>query len=232
MHPTQLPAHVVDRVVFRRGRLHGFEAIEPRKTALVVVDMQNVFCAKGAAVEVPAAREIVGNINRLARATRAAGGVVVWIQMGVARWEDWALVLDNLLSPATAERTFEQIKPGSEGHALWPEMETDSADLFVAKNRYSAFLPSASELTKELRALGIDTAVIVGTLTNVCCESSARDAAMQDFKTFMVSDANAARTDEEHMATLVNFIQTFGDVRSTDEMIAMLQAAQPSARRA
>ena len=48
----------------------------------------------------------------------------------------------------------------------------------------------------------------------------------------MVSDANAARTDEEHMATLVNFIQTFGDVRSTDEMIAMLQAAQSSARRA
>jgi len=141
-------------------------------------------------------------------------------------------VLDNLLSPAVAQRTFEQIKPGSEGHALWPKMETDPADLFVAKNRYSVFLPSASELTKELRALGIDTAVIVGTLTNVCCESSARDAAMQDFKTFMVSDANAARTDEEHMATLVNFIQTFGDVRSTDEMIAMLQAAQPSARRA
>jgi ureidoacrylate peracid hydrolase len=48
----------------------------------------------------------------------------------------------------------------------------------------------------------------------------------------MVSDGNAARTDEEHMATLINFIQTFGDVRSTDEMIAMLQAAQPSARRA
>ena len=87
-------------------------------------------------------------------------------------------------------------------------------------------------MTKELRALGVDTAIIVGTLTNVCCESSARDAAMQDFKTFMVSDGNAARTDEEHMATLINFIQTFGDVRSTDEMIAMLQAAQPSARRA
>ena len=109
MHPPQLPAHVVDRVVFRRGRLHGFESIEPRKTALVVVDMQNVFCAKGAAVEVPAAREIVSNINRLARATRASGGVVVWIQMAVARWEDWALVLDNLLSPAVAERTFDAV---------------------------------------------------------------------------------------------------------------------------
>ena len=103
-------------------------------------------------------------------------------------------------------------------------METDPADLFVAKNRYSAFLPSASELTKELRALGIDTAIIVGTLTNVCCESSARDAAMQDFKTTIVSDANAARSDAEHLATLVTFIQSFGDVRTTDEVIALLRA--------
>ena len=85
----------------------------------------------------------------------------------------------------SVKRTFEQIKPGSEGHALWPEMETDPADLFVAKNRYSAFLPSASELTKALRGRNIDSVIIVGTLTNVCCESSARDAAMQDFKTFL-----------------------------------------------
>jgi ureidoacrylate peracid hydrolase len=232
MHPTELPAHVIDRIVFRRGRLHGFESIASHKTALVVVDMQNVFCAKGAAVEVAAAREIVPNINRLARATRAAGGLVVWVQMAIARWEDWALVLDNLLSPAVAERTFAQIKPGSEGHALWPEIEPDPGDLFIAKNRYSAFLPSASNLTQELRRRGIDTVIITGTLTNVCCESSARDAAMQDFKTFMVSDANAARTDEEHLGTLINFIQTFGDVRSTDEIIGLLQAAQPAARRA
>jgi ureidoacrylate peracid hydrolase len=232
MHPTELPAHVIDRIVFRRGRLHGFESIEPHKTALVVIDMQNVFCAKGAAVEVATAREIVPNINRLARATRAAGGTVVWVQMAIARWEDWALVLDNLLSRAIAERTFAQIQPGSEGHALWPEMDAATGDLFIGKNRYSAFLPTASNLGGELRARGIDTVVVVGTLTNVCCESSARDAAMLDFKTFMVSDANAARTDEEHMATLVNFIQTFGDVRSTDEMISMLAAAQPTVKRA
>lgn len=232
MHPTELPAHVIDRIVFRRGRLHGFEAVDPRKTALVVIDMQNVFCAKGAAVEVATAREIVPDINRLARATRTAGGTVVWVQMAIAHWEDWALVLDNLLSPAVAERTFAQIQPGSNGHALWPEMEPAEGDLFVAKNRYSAFLPTASNLGNELRERGIDTVIIVGTLTNVCCESSARDAAMLDFRTFMISDANAARSDEEHMATLVNFIQTFRDVRSTDEMISMLAAAQPTAKRA
>ena len=68
--------------------------------------------------------------------------------------------------------------------------------------------------------------LITGTLTNVCCESSARDAAMMDFKTIMVSDANAALTDEAHNMTLTNFIQTFGDVRTTDEVIGMLNAGR------
>jgi len=233
MHPTQLPSHVIDRIVFRRGRLHGFERVDSARTALVVIDMQNVFCAEGAAVEVTTAREIVPNINRLAQATRAVGGLVVWVQMTVAKREEWALVLDNLLSPSQAERVLDGIKPGSEGQKLWPAVETHASDLIITKNRFSAFLPSSSNITQELRQRGIESVIIVGTLTNVCCESSARDAAMQDFKTFMISDANAARTDEEHLGTLVNFIQTFGDVRWTDEMIFMLETgAQKLAKRA
>src|SRR5262245_58690226 len=146
MHPTQLPTHVIDRIMFRRGRLHGFERIDTARTALVVIDMQNVFCAEGAAVEVATAREIVPNINRLAQATRAAGGLVVWVQMTVAKREEWTLVLDNLLTPAQAERVLDSIKPGSEGHALWPAMETGAFDLTIYKNRYSAFLPSSSAI--------------------------------------------------------------------------------------
>jgi nicotinamidase-related amidase len=75
-----------------------------------------------------------------------------------------------------------------------------------------------------LKSRGIDTVLIGGTLTNVCSEASARDAAMQDFKTTIVSDANAARSDGEHLATLITFIQSFGDVRRTDELIALLNA--------
>jgi ureidoacrylate peracid hydrolase len=231
MHPSELPAHVIDRIVFRRGRLHGFEHVDPKKTALVVVDMQNVFCAEGAAVEVTTAREIVPNINRLARATRAAGGIVAWVQMTVPEWKDWALVLDNLIAPALAERTLASIKPGSEGHALWPKMEPAEGDLYVQKNRFSAFLPSSSNIAETLRARGIEYVIITGTLTNVCCESSARDAAMMDFKTFMVSDANAAITDEAHLATLSSFIGSFGDVRSTGEMVSMLETGAKKARK-
>ena len=65
--------------------------------------------------------------------------------------------------------------------------------------------------------------LIVGTVTNVCCESSARDAMMLNFKTVMVSDGNSARSDAEHTATLAAFYAVFGDVMDTDMTIACLR---------
>jgi ureidoacrylate peracid hydrolase len=223
MHPFRLPQHIVDRVVERRGRLNVIDGLDPKRTALVVIDMQNAFCAPGAAVEVPVAREIVPSINRLAQAARDAGSTVVWIQMTLSERASWPVFLDNLAQDRM-EKILDELRPGSEGHKLWPELQTATGDLRIAKNRFSAFLPSASELTGILSTRGIDTAIIVGTLTNVCCESSARDAVMLDFKTILVSDANAARSDEEHMATLVTFIQSFGDVRTTDEVIGLYRS--------
>jgi ureidoacrylate peracid hydrolase len=221
MHPFHLPQHIVDRVMERRGRVNVIDRLDPRRTALIVIDMQNAFCAPGAAVEVPMARAIVPNINRLARAARDAGSTVVWVQMTIPDRASWPVFLDSMVAPDRAERILEELRPGSSGHKLWPEMQSAAADLIVTKNRFSAFLPSACELPAILTAKGIDTAVIVGTLTNVCCESSARDAVMLNFKTILVSDANAARSDEEHLATLITFIQSFGDVRTTDEVIAL-----------
>ena len=76
----------------------------------------------------------------------------------------------------------------------------------MSKRRFSAFVQGASDLPQRLcGAQGYDTVLITGTVTNVCCESSARDAMMLNFKTVMVSDANAAVTDEEHNATLSTF---------------------------
>jgi len=84
-----------------------------------------------------------------------------------------------------------------------------------------------------LKARGIDTLIIVGTATNVCCESTARDGMMLNYKVFFVSDANACRTDEEHNATLAILLIMFADVRSTDEMIELLQQhAAPAAQAA
>ena len=103
-------------------------------------------------------------------------------------------------------------------------------DLHIDKQRFSAFLPGSSDLATLLRGRGIDTVLITGTVTNVCCESTARDAMMMNFKTVMVTDGNAAANDEEHNASLIAFYLTFGDIMSTD-MLVRLPRAQRAGRR-
>jgi len=78
-------------------------------------------------------------------------------------------------------------------------------------------------LEAELRSRGIDTVLVTGVSTCTCCESTARDAMMLNFRTMMISDANAAPDDELHNATLNQFYLQFGDVQSTNEVIALLE---------
>lgn len=227
MHPSSLPPEIVDRMLSRRGRLHVFTSIVPARTALVVIDMQRAFIESGAPSEVVAAKAIVPNINRLARVVRRTGGQVAWVQ---ATFTDsgadyWPGFFDHMVEPALARRILESLREGAAGHALWPDLEVLPEDLRVRKNRYSAFFPGACSLPDDLRNRGCDTVLVAGTLTNVCCETSARDAMMDGFRTIMVADGNAARSDSEHLATLASIIQFFGDVYTVDELCPMLLAA-------
>ena len=95
----------------------------------------------------------------------------------------------------------------------------------MVKRRSSAFTPGASDLHERLQASGHDTLIITGTLSNVCCEATARDAMLMNYDTVFVSDANGARSDEEHVATLVNMLQFFADVRTTDEVEQLVGAS-------
>jgi ureidoacrylate peracid hydrolase len=78
-------------------------------------------------------------------------------------------------------------------------------------------------LAAALHEHGLDTVLVTGTVTNVCCESTARDAMMLNFKTIMVTDANAAATDADHNASLIAFYLTFGDIMSTEMLIGCLE---------
>ena len=226
MHPSTLPTDIVERMRVRRGRLHLFEKLDAARTALVVIDMQSAFLRPGAPSETPVARAIVPQINRLAQALRAAGGTVAFAQGSFAPQgpDAWPLFFDHMVNPAYSSAILQALTPGHPDHALWHELDVQPQDLRVRKKRYSAFYPGACTLPEQLRERGVDTVIITGTLTNVCCEASARDAMMGDFKTVMVSDANAARSDAEHLGALVSLVQFFADVRSTEEVIGMLAA--------
>jgi ureidoacrylate peracid hydrolase len=225
MHQFTMPPHIVDRVVRKRGRVHAFDRIEAARTALVVIDLQNAFMLPGVAHTLcEMAPKIVPNVNRLATALREAGGTVAWVRTTATEetLKDWSVFYD-LLAPAAKQRRIEALAEGSIGHDFWSGLDIRGADLIVTKLRYSAFIQGSSDLAARLRERGIDTVVITGCVTNVCCESSARDAMMVNFKTVMVSDGNAAANDQEHANSLIAFYLNFGDVLTTDEVIAGLR---------
>jgi ureidoacrylate peracid hydrolase len=222
MHPFTLPEHIQARVVARCGTPHPFARLDPRRTALVVVDLQNGFMREDLAhAWCPMAEHVVPAVNRLAGALRQAGGGVFWIQNTFdARCETEWSVMQDMATPAARARRSAAMSEGTPGNALWPALDVQPADEVVRKYRYSAFIQGSSELPERLRARGFDTVLITGTVTSVCCESSARDAMMLNFRTVMVPDGCAALTDEEHAASLIAFYVQFGDVLTVDECIA------------
>jgi ureidoacrylate peracid hydrolase len=175
-------------------------------------------------IVVPAAREIVPNVNRLAVAVRSSGGGVFWLRQIIdgKMWDDWT-VMGELSTPEMQIKRVSALAKNSPGVDLWPELDVRQEDEVLSKTRFSAFLPGSSALPDRLRARKLDTVIIVGTVTNVCCDSSARDAMMTNFRAIMVSDANAAATQAEHDAALMTFYCTFGDVLDTEELITILQ---------
>jgi ureidoacrylate peracid hydrolase len=125
---------------------------------------------------------------------------------------------------------IETFSPGAFGHAIWPGLEVLPQDLTVQKRRFGAFAPGASDLHAILQRRGIDTLIITGTATQVCCESTARDAMMLNYKVFFIADGNATFNDDEHNATLSAMAHAFCDVIDTDRMVEMIErvGAEPA----
>jgi len=226
MHEIAIPPEILARVVKRCGTEHPFEDLDPARTAFVVIDMQVGFIDPEIGhAACPMAERIVPAVNRLAAAVRDAGGGVFWVQnvYDASCDTEWS-VMRGMATPEARARRGSAMTEGSAGHALWPALDVRPEDRRVAKRRFSAFIQGSSDIVERLRAEGFDTVLIGGTVTNVCCESSARDAMMMNFRTVMVADANAAMSDAEHNASLASFWHMFGDVMTVDHVIARLTA--------
>ena len=105
---------------------------------------------------------------------------------------------------------------------LAPALDQRPEDVFVEKSAASAFFPGRCPLHELLQARGVENTVVVGTLANVCCESTVRDANTLGYRVVMVADANAGVTDADLNATLHTVYRSFGDVRPTDEVLDVL----------
>lgn len=221
-HDIKIPEYVIDRIMAKRGKLNVFDEFEAAKTAFLVIDMQNFYVA-----EVDTAISIVPNINRIAETCREKGVPVIWVIMRCAEEEgapsQWPIYHKYFFTEAKGHNHLTKLSPGNSGYELYPDLDVKDTDRVVTKRRFSPFIVGSSDLHDVLQEMGVENLIVAGTATNMCSESTARDAMMLDYKVVMVEDANAARYDDDHLAGLTSFYQSFGDVRSTDDVIGMIK---------
>ena len=194
----------------RRGRRFAYEVLDPVRTALVVVDMVPFFSV---------AHGVVPNINILARALREAGGTVAWVLPEGGPPTDWAT---GFYGSAVAEMYAASGGTGSPQERLIPELDARADDVWAEKSAPSAFFPGRSTLPAALAARDVDTVLVTGTVTSVCCESTARDAATLGYRVVFVADGTADVRDSVRNATLRTVYRSFGDVRSTTEVLELI----------
>ncbi|MDE1146744.1 MAG: cysteine hydrolase [Azospirillaceae bacterium] len=207
-----------------RGRgLNDVQALDPARTALLVIDMQRVFMAPGEVFANPHAMDIVPAVNRLAAAVRTAGGRVIWTRQTVSTDPTLAMPAWQYdLSIPFVREAVRVMHAGTAHHALHQDMDVRDGDTVIDKYRYSAFMCPAGALRAELQAQGIDTLLVAGTLTNCCCDSTARDGNMLGYRVVVLADACAAPTDAEHNAALLLVRLNFADVKTVDEVEGLL----------
>jgi ureidoacrylate peracid hydrolase len=194
--------------------------IRANNTALIVVDMQNIWVHPRGARYLPMSEDIVPGIQALLEFFRTRQIPVIYLRTTKRKdLADAGIFAD--IKPQTHDPDDEWSNfEGAPGAEFYEPTKPAASDIVVKKFRYSGFY--GTELENLLRALGRDTIAIAGVATNVCCDSTARDGAMRDFKVLFLSDCNASFTREEQEATLNNFDKHFGVVMDSRTLMAKL----------
>lgn len=218
VHPSkELPQALIDKIVSRRGRLHAHNRLMPSRTALVVIDLDVGSCAREPELTAAA----ISRINDVADSLRQAGGTVAYVTSQIGKPERLAATLG-------AERAamYEaETQPGGIGTKLAPSLDVVPEDLRTTKQGASAFFPGRCDLHQQLEAKRIESLLIAGLVTNVCCESSARDATELGYEVTMISDGNVGHSFGLHEASLATFYRSFGDVRPAADVVALIESA-------
>jgi ureidoacrylate peracid hydrolase len=200
----------------------------PSKTALVNVDMQNAF-VEGTPLSAPGGVALLEPVNKVAAACRAAGIKVIHT-LHVTRADGSNLgTMGELIEPVRAG----YISEGSETAKLHPGVRVEPGDILLYKPRYGSF--TGTDLDLILRSNGIDSIIITGICTNICCETTAREAAMRDYHVFFTSDGTETfplgdlSVEQIKRATLTTLGLAFAKIVSVDELVTMIrESARPA----
>ena len=202
------------------------ERIDPAHTALLVIDVQNDFCAEGGYIHDAFGADMSGcvpvaeNIDGLVDAARRAGVFVIWIRAIYDK--------EHLSAPVLAKQYENGVEnkvccaEGSWG-ADWFMIRPGAGEPEITKHRYSAFV--GTPLEAMLRKRGIKTLVLTGVATNICVDSTMRDGFLRDYYVAVPQDCVGSANAVLHEATLRNVAQLFGDLTTGEEVAALWDAA-------
>jgi ureidoacrylate peracid hydrolase len=199
-------------------------AVVPERLALVNIDVQRCFVSESP-LACPGARALVPRINQFAAVCRSSGVAVVHVRHVLEPDGSNAGVLGEI-SPIVKGGV---IAAGSRTAELDPSLVVADSDLVVDKPRFGAF--QGTDLEPRLRERGIDSIVVAGLVTNVCCDTTAREAFARDFRVFFLSDGTATSgtdeltADEVQRATCSTLARRFAEVLTIEQMTARIRAA-------
>jgi ureidoacrylate peracid hydrolase len=207
------------------------DIIDPARTVMVVVDMQNDFVAEGAKLRSAQAAAMVPRLARTLKTCRDKGIRVIYTAHVHRRDGSDMGLYDDLYSPI-ADRS--SLVDGTPGVEIFKDLAPAPGEHIVKKHRYSAFF--ATDLDLILRELGITTVVISGTTTENCCHATARDAMFHNYKVVFLSDATgtfdypdvgqgAMSAEEVHRATLTILAFSTAHVMTVAEFLARVKTA-------
>ena len=213
------------------------EKVDPRHTALLVIDMQNDFVADEGLIaregrDVSQAKKMAKHLPTLIKTAREAGVFVVFVR-NVYTSEQNFYLSDVWLEQAARKRAGGYTRvpvcaAGSWGGDFYGDVRPEPHDPIVTKHRYSAFYNT--DLDTILRANGIRTLVLTGVVTNVCVETSAREAFVRDYYVVVVNDGTAAYVQADHDMTLKNIDRFFGETVSIDDLTTVWPARNTAGR--
>lgn len=190
--------------------------IVPSRSMLLVIDMQNDFVRAGAIMEVAAARERLPAMQSVLDCCRRHDVPVAYTRHVLYDGFDISPI-ETQMHP---QLTGSGLREGTAGAEIVEELAPRPGDAIIVKHRYDAFYNTNLEtLIRTMRGnAAIDTLIIIGTVTSVCCESTARSAFMRDFKVAFVGDATGGFDDASQQATQTAIESAFGQVVSADAL--------------
>jgi ureidoacrylate peracid hydrolase len=204
---------------------YQIDTINPKNTAMIVVDMQNDFVAVGAPMETPDARAMVPNLARALKFCRDVGIRVIYTTHAHRADGCDAGLFDDIWPPIASKAG---LVDGTSGIEIYPDLAPAPGEHVIKKHRYSAFF--GTDLDIILREWGIETVIVSGTTTENCCHATARDAMFRNYRVAFLADATgtfdypdvgygAMPAAEVHKATLAILSVSTAHVMTVQEMM-------------